>query len=252
MGRSPSWDTGGDGIELSQDQLPWDTLVLRGVPLPGRATIHARRGRKHDRKGGPGCDGETFTDLGSKVAELDITVTVWSSEQLDALVAALDQALPAPKKIARKQVFASGDFSISGPNVHAGDAPTGAKVDRIEIINELTLKYVGSEIYVLSSKGGAAQPVAGESLEAIPISHPSLARLRVRSILIIEEENFQPGHEPGTFEWRCRAVEWMGKGSAAVVATAKGASIRLSERVAAGVPVSDAVAPSANSADRGP
>lgn len=222
MAGYPEWDSGLAGLEVADsNRNPWDTLVLGGVALPGRAHVRAHRGRKHDRKGAPGCDGETFTDLGSRVAELEIVITVWSAKQLEALTEALDKALPAPKKVTKSE-----------PKV----TPQG-------LADQARFWLGGQGTLPLPAK---PQPTKGESLEPITIAHPSLARLRVRSILITEEENFQPGHEPGTFEWRCRAVEFMGKGTSTVVGTADG-SISLREKVASGIPVQSAPTPPSES-----
>jgi len=229
-------------------------LVLGGVKLPGRARLHSRRGRKHDRKGGPGSDGENFTDLGSKAAEIDITITVVDADEMQALVDALDGLLPVPKKpVGPGQPVApvtltyrdSGLLTPTGeaagpwdplavakqygfPVTVAADQGFGGVPYPDAILNPDPATFGPSSVLASQNSPtiGAtpnatppAQP-AGQTAKPLTISHPSLARLRVRNVIIVEEEGFQPGHEKGTFDWRARAVEWMGKGNTKVIGTA--------------------------------
>lgn len=235
----PQWETGAAGPELPELN-PWDVLILGGIKLPGRVRLRARRGRKCDRKSPRGVDGETFTDQGSKVAELEILITVWGHDQLEDLVAKLDRLLPVPKK-----AVPPANQAVSGPlNANQKAAAAQWIQDRLNgstaplpdsAINaggltpeqkaatatEVQLWLDGKAPFPLTQ---GPPPPKGDSLRPLSIVHPSLARLRIRSVMITEEENFQPGPEVGTFEWRARAVEWMAKSQTSVLATPTGAT----------------------------
>jgi len=254
----PQWEIGGVAPE-AQELSPWDTLVLGGVKLPGRARLHARRGRKHDRKSGPGSDGESFTDLGAQAAEVDITITVWTEQQMQALVDALDKLLPVPKKPASPgQPIAPVTLTYTDARLLTPTGDAAGPWDPLQIAQEYGFPVTVSadqgfggipypdailnpapDVFGASSvlasqnsptlRAGQAVPAtaaqaAGQTSKPLSISHPSLARLRIRSVLIVEEENFQPGHEKGTFDWKARAVEWMGKGNTKVIGTASSSS----------------------------
>jgi len=277
----PQWETGGVGPK-AQELSPWDTLVLGGKTLPGRARVHSRRGRKHDRKGGPGADGETFTDLGSQAAELDISITLVDADEMQALVDALDGLLPVPKKTASpgqpvapvtltytdgRLLSSTGDAvgpwdplqiaeDYGFPVTVAADQGFGGIPYPDAILNPNPAKFGPSTVLasqnsptLRTGQGAAGTPVqpAGQTSTPLSIMHPSLARLRVRSVIIVEEEGFQPGPEKGTFEWKARAVEWMGKGNTKVIGTANGASTANPGNV----PVTPAL-PLPSDADTGP
>lgn len=232
----PKWGTGGVGPEIEQ-LSPWDTLVLGGITLPGRATVRAHRGRKHDRKRALGADGETFTDQGAEAAELDLTITIWRPEQMDDLVQALDRLLPAPRKTTPAAAVPGLTFTESGL-LNPDGSPAGA-YDPLAFAASFRTPGTGNfDIAIPADQEGPyptalfsngvinfptnADQKSGASLRPLSISHPSLARLKVRSVLIIDEDNFRPGPERGTYEWHAKAVEWMSTGKAKVVATPSG------------------------------
>lgn len=86
---------------LSQPlSLPgWDAVKLGGNTLPGKCRVS--RGSlvlKIDRKKKPGVHGGNPTLQGINPQEFEIEVTVWTNDQLDALLDVCKQILPQPNQ----------------------------------------------------------------------------------------------------------------------------------------------------------
>lgn len=64
---------------------PWDTVVMGDVKFPGICTVSVTRSKRVDSKKAPGRDGATPTYLGDDPATIDITCTIWTRAQWDAL-----------------------------------------------------------------------------------------------------------------------------------------------------------------------
>lgn len=64
---------------------PWDTVTMGDVQFPGICTVNVTRSKRLDSKKAAGRDGATPTYLGDEPATIDITCTVWTRAQWDAL-----------------------------------------------------------------------------------------------------------------------------------------------------------------------
>ena len=64
----------------SENADDWDTVVIDGEPWPGIAKVRVTRSVKVDRKPRKGSTGETQTFNGVNNAEIEISVSVYSSE----------------------------------------------------------------------------------------------------------------------------------------------------------------------------
>ena len=114
----------------------WDQVVIAGDPLPGRATVKAKVGRKLDIRNVRGADGARTRDGGYDPAKITIEVEVWTAEQLAALQPRLEQIHPrrygtarSPVDIAHPSLTMLGIAScyvesISAPEVSSGRLKT--------------------------------------------------------------------------------------------------------------------------------
>lgn len=64
---------------------PWDVVTMGEVKFPGVSTVSVTRSKRLDNKKAPGRDGATPTYLGDDPAAIDITCTIWTRAQWDAL-----------------------------------------------------------------------------------------------------------------------------------------------------------------------
>lgn len=73
----------------------WDTVFLGGdqQAIPGLCAVKAKLGRKLDSKGPAGSDGANIRDKGYKLAEVEVTVTLWTEEQWSVFNDMLDDLL---------------------------------------------------------------------------------------------------------------------------------------------------------------
>jgi hypothetical protein len=68
------------------DPGAWDVAYLNGARLPGVAKVGGNGlGRRWDKVKTPGQKGASFVVLGFEPAQFDITLTIWTSEQLRQL-----------------------------------------------------------------------------------------------------------------------------------------------------------------------
>lgn len=89
MGKVAFWSLNGRndaGVYMRdvQDLSPWNVVKIAGTPLPGRAAVRGSLGNKVDRKKVPGQDGDTMTHLGYEPAKVEVTLVLWSEDQLRA------------------------------------------------------------------------------------------------------------------------------------------------------------------------
>jgi hypothetical protein len=79
----------------------WDTIVIAGHKLPGKATPTGELGAKVDMQAVPGKDGASMSHLGYDPAQVDVTLTFWEEAHLrefEALVPILRPRKGAPAK----------------------------------------------------------------------------------------------------------------------------------------------------------
>jgi hypothetical protein len=235
--RVPIWETGSVG----PDPLPggpWDTVILGGITMPGRALVEATRRRKLDHKSAPGGDTTTSTDLGYEAAEITIKLTVWEQGQLDALYDAMAKLTPVPKK-ATVLPQREADGSLPVPYADDRMLPSGLPLSDQQITAGLGvpdnngaptaddylpgpyLPALFTPGYLASISPTTPKPPAGQLMKPVTISHPSLVMppLRIRAIILEEVGNLRQGRERGTMEMTIRAKEFTGKSSTTVLGT---------------------------------
>lgn len=60
------------------DALSWDSFVLGGQRLPGKAKVKVKLGHRRDTKASPGKSGQTATSLGRATAKIIIELELWT------------------------------------------------------------------------------------------------------------------------------------------------------------------------------
>lgn len=90
-GIPPVWGGGEDfsGLFNEPGAQSWDTVGFgeeqNPPPLPGLARVRVKRARKIDERSGSGRNGARLIDKGSRAADVQIRLMLWTDEQLDAL-----------------------------------------------------------------------------------------------------------------------------------------------------------------------
>lgn len=93
----PYWDTPPEALYPSDPNGfdPWDTIYFAGKRFPGIARVRTKKSRRVDVKEPRGQDGATMTSTGYKPAEIDITLSIWTQDQLSQLQKQMQIILPA-------------------------------------------------------------------------------------------------------------------------------------------------------------
>ena len=77
----------------------WDIFYIGGDPLPGLARVRGARQIKVDQRNAPGTEGSTLTFLGRTSAEIQVTLRMWTNEQLDVWNKMVPKIQPPPGKL---------------------------------------------------------------------------------------------------------------------------------------------------------
>ncbi len=101
-----------------------DTLGVSDK-TPGVCTVSVRRGRSLDRKKSSGSDGQRLTFTGIVNADIEISITIWTPAQLDALLAMWKVLQPSPGK------GAPSAFDVSHPQFEINGVKSCVFVDSI-------------------------------------------------------------------------------------------------------------------------
>ncbi len=163
---------------------PWDyveidyltTLGADSDKTPGLATVSVRRGRKIDRKKSSGSDGETLTFTGINNADIEISLLIWTPEQLDALIKMWSFLQPAAGK------GAPGAFDVHHPQFTINGVKSCVFVDSVGMEPGPTGK---TKVFVI------------KAIEYFPpgtkkTTH-TIKKSQARNNTLSNEENSQPG-----------------------------------------------------------
>src|SRR6266850_2130183 len=81
--------------ELSREYWsPWDMMTIGGYVVPGHVVVFARKTKNYDQRMAVGYSGGQLTHLGYDPVELDITITIWTPEQLAGYEELVDVVMP--------------------------------------------------------------------------------------------------------------------------------------------------------------
>lgn len=209
-------------ISLFWDDSPdlWDTVLLGGDPLPGIARVTATHGRKLDSKSAPGSNGARIIDKGFQPAKVDITLKLWTKEQLETwfrLAPTLTYRREPPRtardgadeagRRARARQLTQGEGALVSSvltGVSASLAAQGASEQ--EIVRKQDAEVAAALAEYRRSSGGSTR---ARSLERhdLDISHPALDALQIRRVYIEEVSTPNPTSIPGAYEVKIKAIE---------------------------------------------
>lgn len=83
MGKVPFWaPQDGQYNRKAVDESLWSKVKVAGIMLPGICVLTGEMGNKVDTVPVPGSDGDTMTHLGYDPAQVEVTIQLWTKDQL--------------------------------------------------------------------------------------------------------------------------------------------------------------------------
>lgn len=188
----------------------WDTVLLGDEDLPGLARVTGSHGRKLDVKSPPGRNGATITDKGYQPAKVEITLKLWTKEQLETwfrIAPTLTYRREPPRRVAgasQKQGDARALELADGQRERMAQLAAGLTAPGQQ--KELQRK---SELFERETQPTENRSGRARSLERhdFTISHPALDTIQVHRVYIEEVGVPTPTGEPGVYEVKIKAVE---------------------------------------------
>lgn len=169
----PFWDEVTDGYESSEVTNPWDIVTLNGFRSPGIADVRCTPQLKIDLPKKASQDGGPAIERGHLPAKVDISITVWTPQQWQALQELLFAVWRKPGE----------HFRLENDDGVPVSSSTSAKNKK------------GQTILV-------PKP-------AITIAHPACALWGVTAILIEQPDSPVPGQQIGSRMVRLRGFQYI-------------------------------------------
>lgn len=204
MDFSPFWE---DDPDL------WDTVYLANVALPGLARVTATHGRKLDSKSPAGSDGATITDKGFKPATVEITLRIWTKEQLDAW------RVMAPTLTYRQEPY---NGAVGSQNARIAASARTALLNIQQSESEAATGFLSQDASntEIAAIPTAEQIIASETARTrsinarvrrlarhdVDISHPALDTIQVHRVYVEEVSAPTPQAE-GVYEIKIKCLE---------------------------------------------
>lgn len=235
-------------ISLFWDDSPdlWDTLYLGGSPLPGLASVSATHGRKLDSKSAPGTNGARIIDKGYQPAKVDITIKLWTKEQLETwfrLAPTLTYRREPPRtarsSAQTKQAAERARQLAQGEGVLVSSVLTGVSTSLArtgaseqDIVRKQDAEVAAALAEYRRAGGGSTR---ARSLERhdFDISHPALDTIQVRRVYIEEVSTPNPSGK-GVYEVKIKAIESKAPRASATRSVGSGAGSSTSSGSTAG------------------
>lgn len=195
-------------ITLFWDDSPdlWDTVVLGDEALPGLARVTGAHGRKLDVKSAPGTNGARIVDKGYQPAKVEITLKLWTKEQLDAwfrIAPTLTYRSEPPRRATsttqtKQQIEAARRVDL-----------VRASVESITIAQLAESNATEQEIASKLAAQNRPATARARALERrdFSVSHPALDTIQVHRLYIEEVSTPNPTGSPGVYEVRIKAIE---------------------------------------------
>lgn len=205
-------------ISIFWDDSPdlWDTLYLGGSPLPGLASVSATHGRKLDAKSAPGTNGARIVDKGYQPAKVDITLKLWTKEQLETwmrLAPTLTYRREPPRTSAsaaqtkaateRARQQAMGEALVA-QNVLYQTSVQLAAAGATE--QDIVAKQQAQLAIAQGRTGQGSRRARSLERHDFDISHPALDTIQVRRVYIEEVSTPNPSGK-GVYEVKIKAIE---------------------------------------------
>lgn len=205
-------------ISIFWDESPdlWDTLYLGGSPLPGLASVSATHGRKLDAKSAPGTNGARIVDKGYQPAKVDITLKLWTKEQLETwfrLAPTLTYRREPPRTSAsaaqtkaateRARQQAMGEALVA-QNVLYQTSVQLAAAGATE--QDIVAKQQAQLAIAQGRTGQGSRRARSLERHDFDISHPALDTIQVHRVYIEEVSTPNPAGK-GIYEVKIKALE---------------------------------------------
>lgn len=205
-------------ISIFWDESPdlWDTLYLGGSPLPGLASVSATHGRKLDAKSAPGTNGARIVDKGYQPAKVDITLKLWTKEQLETwfrLAPTLTYRREPPRASAaaaqtkaaaeRARQQAMGEALVA-QNVLYQTSVQLAAAGATE--QDIVAKQQAQLAIARGNTGQGSRRARSLERHDFDISHPALDTIQVHRVYIEEVSTPNPAGK-GIYEVKIKALE---------------------------------------------
>lgn len=201
----PMWENG--SAEKAPPKLsPWDTLVLAGEVIPGKAEVQITRKRATDSRKAPGSEGGTTTDHGNELAEVSVTLTLWTEDQIRALEKVYHLLEPTPAKPKKTLQVEFGPSTIVDL-ITAPQAPSPLLPSSVSFTDVLTAPVGPAPLQ--ENAPFSPPPVKKPVLTPLSIRHPACAMRRVHSVVVLEVEGPSKGGVAGTMELKLKLREWV-------------------------------------------
>lgn len=162
--------------QLYSNNNIYDTVYIHQTQLPGICKVDAKIARRVDQKKPIGVNGSTFTINGRDPASVKIDVIIWTAQQYEALINAINIVYP-----------------YKGMTHDA-------------IVTDITTKdATGKTLSTKTTIKNPPKPIDS----ALDIYHPFLADLGIDSIIILEVGSLKDGPCVGAKMMTITAVEYM-------------------------------------------
>jgi len=179
-------------VSIFWDDSPdiWDAVYLSGNALPGLARVSATHGRKLDTKSAPGANGARIVDKGYQPAKVDITLKLWTKEQLEAWFRI------APTLTYRREPPSVTRATAAAPLADKAVAPKTQQ--------EVQAKLLSKES--VASNAGTSARARALVRHDFDIAHPALDTLQIHRVYIEEVSTPTPSGQ-GIYEVKIKAIE---------------------------------------------
>jgi hypothetical protein len=181
-------------FSLFWDESPdlWDTVYLAGDAMPGVASVSASHGRKLDVKSAPGSNGARIVDKGYEPAKVEITLKLWTKEQLMAWYRI------APTLTYRREPPTTRSEGATRPAVPTPKA-IAAKSEQNAQAKLREKETIAPRPTRRSTRAGRLER------HDVEIGHPALDTIQVHRVYI--QEVTAPSGSGGVYEVKIKAIE---------------------------------------------
>lgn len=192
-------------VSIFWDDSPdlWDTVVLGDEQLPGIARVRATHGRKLDAKSAAGSNGARIVDKGYEAAKVEITLKIWTKEQLETWFRIAPTLTYRREPPARPYVRPTLGEATVTTNVLLGVAVRGAE----QGLNEQQILAEQERQLAIALPNAQRSPRARALVRHdFAISHPALDTLQIHRVYV-EKVSTPDMTSGGVYEVKIEALE---------------------------------------------
>ncbi len=197
-------------------QVPFGSGNYPSQPYtPGICTVDASKAREFDEKKAKGRDGGRLTTHGLNLGEVDITITIWTPQQLLELQRLWAIIFPGfTKTETHKVAGARSTTSVTASGDTTTENADGSfKTNRN--FSTVTIPQVGSK-----KAHNVTTKVASNVASPFQVSHPDLSMHGIQSLLFVRGSGLTVGSTTGTRVFKMTCKEYVKPGTVNVTKTA--------------------------------